>query len=159
MKYLSSMAPVALVLVSACAIRSEDPELTEVPITVKFPSVEASAYVDNIEIQVFDLSQTCEARMQQRRQGSEGQPLVTTGPTSVCRFANGTVSLEAPLGEHVFVAIGTSGGRETLSGCVQQVLGTDAALLPIALSRSGDGPVGTDNCSLANFCAGTCPGP
>ena len=149
---------VGCVLLSACAIRSEDPELVDVPLTVKFPSVDAAALVDTIEVQVFDASKGCDVRMQQRRAGIVEEPLATTEADSVCRYANGSASLRAPLGEHVLIAIARLGSADVYSGCVQQVLGTNAPVLPISLSWTGqvDAPTERPRCPLAAFCAGSC---
>ena len=146
------------VLLGACAIRSEDPELVDVPLTVKFPSVDAAALVDTIEVEFFDASQGCDVRMQQRRAGTLEEPLATTEADSVCRYANGSASLRAPLGDHVLIATARLGDKAVYAGCVQQVLGTGAPILPISLSWTGEGvaPSRRPQCPLAAFCAGSC---
>lgn len=148
---------VGLSLAAGCAIRSEDPEPKEVALAVKFPSIEAAATVDNVEVLVLAPGAGCAEVMRQRRLGENPATILTSGRINVCDFVSGSARVEIPIGEHLLIAIARRGEAEVFSGCVEQFVGDGDVILPIPLSRSDNGTVRLDaSCSLAAFCSGQC---
>lgn len=159
----SLVAGLAALLVAACTAGEGDPSTGTY--TIDFPSTAAAVATDTVQVLVFaapkspeDRPTYCQTLIQQRRQKSPQQTVLTTPTVNVCEMLAGRRPITVPYGEHAALAIARRGNDDFMIGCTLQTFGNGDAPLPISLALlEASNPVPETTCSTVSaFCAQTC---